>query len=205
MIARTREDLLGSTPRAPIPWTDAEPVRLARDLAEVSAFAPGLAYQPPRASSGREHSQGGWVGELPLWPFARSTPPDLQNLLNGQGLRVAIAYPSAYPMVPPVIYPVDPEPTFEEQTQTEWHVAPGGSLCLLQSDGAWQPDASLTELLAKACGWHVEYALMKAGVIERMSTNGIVSDPGFDDLVGLAVARARHNHESSGESSADEP
>ena len=205
MTPRTTDDAAGPTPQVPIPWTDAEPLRLARDLAEVSAFAPGLDYQAPGASSGSERSQGGWVGELPLWPFARSTPPDLQELLNGQGLRVVIAYPSSYPMVPPVIYPVDPEPTFEEQTQTAWHVSPGGSVCLLQSDGAWQPDASLTELLAKACGWHVEYALMKAGVIERMSTNGIVSDPGFDDLVGKAVSRGRPNQESSAESSSDAP
>lgn len=205
MTARTGEDLSGSIPGGPIPWTDAEPIRLARDLVEVSAFAPGLAYQAPGASPDSERSQGGWVGELPLWPFARNTPPDLQELLNGQGLRVEIHYPSAYPMVPPVIYPVDPHPTFEEQTQTAWHVAPGGSLCLLQSDGAWQPDASLTELLAKACGWHVEYALMKAGVIEYMSTNGIVSDPGFDDLVGQAVARARTHQAASGEFLADAP
>lgn len=171
----------------PVLWTDAEPERLARDRSEVAEFAPGLEYQAPNLHDEQGFPQGGWYGELPKWPFGRTQPEGLNELVNGAGLRVAVHYAAAHPMVPPTVYPVDPKPLLWEQTQTAWHVAPGGSLCLLQSDGAWQPEASITELLAKAAGWHIEYALMKVGVIERMTISGIASDPSIDHLIAEAV------------------
>ena len=109
--------------------------------------------------------------------------------MGEHGLLFVLEYSAAHPMLPPTIYLVRPEPEIEEQTQATWHVAPGGSLCLLQSEGAWQPEASITELMLKAAGWHIEYALMKAGVIDRMTVNGIVSDPSSDHLIAAAVTR----------------
>lgn len=176
----------GQTQMIPIIWSDAEPARLARDRAEVGVFAPGLQFQP--AGEGTKH--GCWVGQIPKWPFDRVEPPGLDALLGPSGLSIELFYTAAYPMVPPVIYPVDPEPTFMERTQSAWHVAPSGSLCLLQTDGAWQPETSVVELLAKACGWRIEYALMKAGLIDRMTVSGIVSDDSLDALIGEASARA---------------
>ena len=161
-----------------IPWMTAEPERLIRDLREVKAFAPLLWYRHLAVSR-----HGGWTGELPQWPFDRPEPDGLSELMGSSGLHIDVEYPAAYPMVPPTIYPVEPAPSIEEQTQSAWHVAPGGSLCLLQSEGAWRPEASVTELMAKAAGWRIEYALMKAGAIPQMSVNGIVSDPSFDHLV----------------------
>lgn len=171
----------------PVLWTECEPDRLARDQDEICAFAPLLDYQSP-AEDGLPH--GGWIGELPRWPFERPRPEALDELLGDGELTVLVVYSAAHPMVPPVIYSVDPEPSIWEQTQSAWHVAPGGALCLLQSDAGWQPEASVTELLAKASGWRVEYALMKAGVIDRMSINGIVSDPSYDYLIAQAVRQA---------------
>ncbi len=170
----------------PVLWTEREPVRLARDRNEVQAFAPLLEYQSPSAD-GLPH--GGWIGVLPRWPFDRPQPESLNELLGDKELRVLVICSAAHPMVPPTIYSVDPKPSIWEQTQSAWHVAPGGSLCLLQSDGGWQPEASLTELLAKASGWRIEYALMKAGVINEMSVSGIVSDPSNDHLIDRAIQR----------------
>jgi hypothetical protein len=172
-------------PRAadPIFWQDAEPARLQRDLKEVAEFAPHLLYQEPDPSGGGEHIHGGWFGELPLWPFDRPEPEGLQELVGTNGLTVAVMYSAAHPMVPPTIFPVSVEPTPHEETQAAWHVAPGGSLCLLQSDGGWHPEASITELLAKAAGWHVEYALMKRGEIQETSVRGIATDSSFDHLI----------------------
>ncbi|WP_218221834.1 hypothetical protein [Nesterenkonia sp. Act20] len=170
----------GTTSSSPALWTEHEPLRLKRDQKEVRAFAPLLEYQSP-SEDGLPH--GGWVGELPRWPFDRPQPERLDELLGPRELKVLIAYSAAHPMVPPLIYPIYPEPSVWEETQSAWHVAPGGSLCLLQSDGGWQPEASLTELLAKASGWRIEYALMKAEVIDRMSVNGLVSDPAHDHLI----------------------
>ncbi|MES3664230.1 hypothetical protein Q9Q74_08355 [Mycobacterium intracellulare] len=179
----------------PILWMDAEPARLSRDRGEIAAFAPHLQYVGPDSSCGDLFPHGGWMGELPRWPFDRDEPPALVDLIGEHGVQVQMCYSAAYPMVPPTIFSLDPEPSWWEQTQAAWHVAPGGSLCLLQSVGAWRPEASVTELLAKAAGWRVEYALMQAGVITQMSLIGIVSDPALDGMIAEAVRAA-----SSGES-----
>jgi hypothetical protein len=178
---------VGIAELTPILWMDAEPTRLPRDRAEIAAFAPQMEYHGPESAGGAAFPHGGWTGELPRWPFDRDEPAGLTDLTGEHGASVVMLYTAAYPMVPPIIYCLDPEPSLSEQTQSAWHVAPGGSLCLLQSVGAWQPESSVTELLAKAAGWRVEYALMKAGVIKQMSTNGIVSDPSSDHLITQAV------------------
>ena len=197
MKQRATTDPAGShEPPVPVLWLEAEPQRLARDQADVATFAPMLRYQPPSTDGEHVVPHGGWAGELPRWPFDRQAPEGLDALLGDGGLQIAVTYLAAYPMVPPVIYPVNPEPTFEERTQTAWHVAPGGSLCLLRSIGAWRPEAAITELLAKAAGWRIEYALMKAAVVEQMTINGIVSDPSRDYLIAVAADRpATHAQE----------
>lgn len=168
----------------PVLWMTSDPGRLVRDQVDIHDFTCALEYQDPNPT-GMPH--GGWVGTLPRWSFERPPPAGLDELLGGSDFRVLVIYPAAYPMLPPIIRPIDPEPTIWEQTQAAWHVAPSGALCLLQSDSGWQPEASVTELLAKAVGWRIEYALMKAGVIDRMSQNGIVSDSSYDHLVAAAV------------------
>jgi hypothetical protein len=160
-------------------WWDWDPGRLKRDIAEVKAFAPDLTFigktddGPP---------SGGWIGKLPVWPFERPKPEGLSTL-TPFGLEVLVVYSSAHPVIAPVVYPTSPAPTLNEESNTTWHVAPGGSLCLLQSEGLWVPEASIVDLLEKACGWNVEYALMHAGAIESMSTNGIVSDSSLDSVI----------------------
>lgn len=197
-----------------IRWTEGEPRRLARDLHDVdgfnTAFGATLQYAPPGTSiqtilgafgaipgpvsrwtvppDETAFDHGGWYGTLPLWPFDRAAPDGLDVLTGGSGLEFTLSYPAAYPMVPPMIWPLAPQPEMVERTQAMWHVLPSGGLCLLQSDGAWQPEASVVELLLKASGWRVEYALMKAQVIESMAVSGIVSDPSFDHLVTRAAA-----------------
>lgn len=172
----------------PISWAEAEPARLERDQRDVAAFDPGLQYLEPGTSLGDISClHGGWYGTLPLWPFDRPAPDGLETLTANRGLEFALTYPAAYPMVHPEIRPLAPEPEMVERTQATWHVLPEGGLCLLQSEGAWLPEASLVELLLKAAGWRVEYALMKAHVIEKMALSGIVSDASYDHLVTIAA------------------
>jgi hypothetical protein len=97
-----------------------------------------------------------------------------------------LRYPQAYPMVAPVIAPLRPEPELREWSVHGWHVNGDGTLCLLRSNALWDPRTSLVELLLKAAGWRIEYALMKAGAIEEMTDNGIVSDPVLDELITAA-------------------
>ncbi len=174
-----------ATEFVPVSWMERDPARLARDQREVHDFTPSLEYISP-SHEGSLH--GGWIGQIPCWPFERSRPAALGDLLGQSELEIYLSYSSAHPMVPPVIYPLNPTPTFWERTQSAWHVAPDGSLCLLQSLGGWQPEASIVDLLLKAAGWRIEYALMKSGSINQMSVNGIVSDPSYDHLIAEAVA-----------------
>lgn len=167
----------------PITWIEAEPARLERDQQDVAAFEPSLKYIEPGTSVGDlVVAHGGWAGTLPLWPFDRPAPEGLEALIGGRGLDFVLVYPAAYPMVHPEIRPLTPQPEMIERTQATWHVLPNGGLCLLQSEGSWLPEASIVELLLKAAGWRVEYALMKAGAIEKMALSGIVSDDSYDNL-----------------------
>lgn len=177
-----------STSFVPNFWPDAEPAILERDLAEISRFAPDLVYEPPEMVRGQVVHHGQWSGRLPLWPFDRPEPDGFRQLVP-KGASVVMSYSAAHPMLPPRITVRDPEPELEERTQHKWHVAPGGSLCLLQTDGDWTPETSPVELLMKAAGWRIEYALMKAGLVESMSTNGIVSDPTRDRFIAEVADR----------------
>jgi hypothetical protein len=174
----TRQEPLGG-----ISWMVAEPKRLARDRLEVQERFTNLVLNelPSRAAP-----HGSWAGQVPLWPFERPTPMGLKRLI-ARPLEVLIVYPSAYPMLPPRFYPLEPEPTFDERSQHRWHVAPSGRLCLLQTDGLWMPEASIVDLIEKAAGWRVEYALVKAGVVPAMSLHGIVLDDSYDYLIDQAV------------------
>lgn len=171
----------------PIYWHDAEPARLQRDLLEVSQQAPDLIFTagPGVGTDGVHH--GVWSGHLPLWPFDRPEPAGLRDLVD-EGLTCEVYCSAAHPMLPPRIYPISPEPEVIERSQHTWHVAPDGSLCLMQTLGDWDPATSIAELLEKACSWRIEYALMKAGAIEAMTLSGIVSDDSLDHLIGTGTS-----------------
>lgn len=164
---------------ARISWIVSDHARFQRDRDEIEADWPGLHWADGDA--------GYWEGTLPLWPFDRDTPEGLDLLTGGVSLETTVMYSEAYPMVAPTIIPLTPLPEVAEWTMHRWHVNGDGSLCLLQSHSAWDPRASITELLLKAAGWRIEYALMKAGVIETMTLNGIVSDSGLDELITEAA------------------
>ncbi|WFE94515.1 hypothetical protein [Micromonospora sp. WMMD987] len=156
-------------------WWEAEPHRFARDQAEVTARFPDLRWVA--------EDSGRWEGRLPMWPVDRPQPPGLTELLGGRGMTVVIVYRQAYPMVAPRIYPVDPRPEPLECTQHRWHVLGDGSLCLFQTETAWTPNDSIGDLIVKAAAWRVEYALVKAGAIDGMTLNGIVSDSSHDAVI----------------------
>lgn len=172
---------LGHASGEPVPWWRAEPRRLERDMKEVSDRFPDLKL--------KLQGNGEWSGHLPRWSLARPEPSALIDLIGESGMGVVVAYSAAYPMVAPTIYPTEPEPEIVEWTQHRWHVLGDGGLCLLQSVAAWDPAASLTDLLDKAAAWRVEYALLKAGVREHMSLGGIADDDSLDHLIAEAAKR----------------
>jgi hypothetical protein len=164
-----------------ISWFASEPERLARDRAEVAEAFPALRWSAEGA--------GGFDGALPLWPFPRPRPRALEDLTGARWLELELRYAQAYPMVAPSIRPLYPHPSVEKWTAHNWHVNGDGTLCLLQAHALWDPAACVVDLLLKAAGWRIEYALMQAHAIDAMSLNGIVSDPSFDALISDTAAR----------------
>jgi hypothetical protein len=167
--------------REGVTWWECEPRRLARDLREVGELFPELMWTSEGA--------GGWDGRLPRWPFQRPEPDGLHELVGEKGLLVAVRYRHAYPVVEPAVFPLDPVPRLQEYLHTRFHVKGDGSLCLLQDFSTWTGRQSVTDLLVKAAGWRIEYALLRAGVVESMTVNGIVNDDCRDLLVAEALER----------------
>lgn len=165
-----------------------DPARLIRERTDVGGFAPGLRFIPAGEA---EVDHGGWRGALPLWPFERPEPPGLRTIIPTP-CEVIIAYSAAHPVIAPKVYSINPVPDFEMVSTTDWHVLPHGALCLLQSDALWVPESSTTELLLKACGWRIEYALMRLGVVDKMTTNGIVESDELDKLITQAARQEQH-------------
>ncbi|MFI9387746.1 hypothetical protein [Kutzneria sp. NPDC052558] len=131
---------------------------------------------------------GRWQGRLPVWPFDRPAPPGVDILTDNLGLGLELRYNHAYPAAVPAVFPVDPEPDIHSRTQHRWHLLGDGSLCLLAQPAQWTCRDSVVELLLKAAGWRIEYALMTSDAIESMTENGIVADPQHDELI-TEVAR----------------
>jgi hypothetical protein len=178
----------GADELVPILWHEAESGRLNREIDEIAAFAPDLDFESGPGNGPVPH-HGRWHGQLPVWPLERPEPVGLSTVVPA-GLTVEIWYSAAYPMLPPALYPVDPEPLLVERSQHDWHVAPDGSLCLLQTLASWDPRWSIVELLRRACGWRVEYALMRSGLVKSMTLRSIVHDASRDHLVTEAAALA---------------
>jgi hypothetical protein len=159
-----------------IPWWKAEPRRLSLELELISGAFPDLVWAADGA--------GTLQGRLPLWPFDRPEPEGLRAFIGGEGLRVTAIFSQAYPMVPARVFPVEPEPDLEQRTQHKWHVNGDGSLCLLRAVSVWTPrEGRVHDLLLKAAGWRVEYALLTAGRMGKMTETGIVTDDSLDHLL----------------------
>lgn len=155
-----------------ISWVDAEPRRLEIERAAMPSVASGLTW-----------TGAGWAGTAPLWPFTRPAPPKLTAYVGGRQLTMEIAYPEAFPMVPPRFVPIDPEPDIRVRSMHAWHVNGDGSLCLFQSAHAWDPACTAADLIPKASGWFLEYLLLEDGRIEQMTVNGIVNDDNVDHVL----------------------
>ncbi|WP_306357928.1 MULTISPECIES: hypothetical protein [unclassified Nocardia] len=168
-------------------WWVHEPRRLAADRNEIRRRFPALVWT--------SRDSGEWEGELPLWPFDRSRPPGLDNLLRGQGLRVLVQCGQAYPVVAPKLFALEPEPALHQRLLHRWHVNSDGSLCLLADPTRWTNRMSLGDLLQKAAGWRIEYELMVAGAVESMTANGIVSDDAIDHLISQAATGYRNDND----------
>lgn len=156
-------------------WWHHEPGRLAEDQRQLQSRFPALVWSTAE--------NGLWIGELPMWPFDRDSPDGLELLLGGRGLQTVVRCGQAYPAAPPSVIPLGPEPEIGERTQQRWHVNGDGSLCLFQNEAVWNTRCALVDVLLKAAGWRIEYALMKAGLVEAMTVNGIVTDPLLDNTI----------------------
>jgi hypothetical protein len=181
--------MTGTPGAAPVYWSADDPERLEADVADVAAFAPDLVFVAPgELNEIAAQHDGLWYGVLPIWPFDRVAPEGLERLVP-RGLKCVVICSPVHPVLPPDVIPVDPKPLALEHSMHVWHVAPYGNLCLMQSYGAWDPKEKVSQLLLKACGWHIEYALMKSDAISAMTLNGIANDPSLDETISAVAAR----------------
>jgi hypothetical protein len=168
----------GDWPR--IGWQDAEPGVVRREQQAMKAAAPDLVW--------RDEADGsGWYGRVPHWAASRPAPAGLEAFLAGRRLQLRIRYPEAFPMVPPRLYPLDPEPQLIARTQQQWHVEGDGALCLMQAATDWHPRDTAADLIAKASAWFVEFLLLTDGCISQMTERGISVDTSLDSLIAAAA------------------
>ena len=163
-----------------VSWLIAEPTVLARERSAMAATAPELVWQDDAPS-------GAWEGEAPVWPFERPRPAGLDRFLSGARMTIRVQYLPAYPMVPPLLYPLDPQVGFGVWTLHDWHVNGDGSLCLLQRASDWTGYSPAADLVVKAAGWFLEYLLLERKVRSSMTECGIVHDDSLDELFTTAV------------------
>lgn len=170
---------------ATISWTEAEPARLDRERAAMEGLTDELSWREDLDHRGRLWS--GWSGLAPIWAAERDAPPGLEDFLAGRRLPVSVVYPEGFPMIPPLVVPLDDAggllvpPAY--RTMHEWHVMGDGSLCLLQTAVDWHPNNTASELVVEASGWFVEYLLMQDGKAERMTEQGIGTDTSLDEVI----------------------
>jgi hypothetical protein len=146
---------------------------------------------------------GSWTGPVPAWPFDRAAPAGLHTFLADRRLRAQLTYGHAFPVIPPAVWPLDPEPSIEHRTDHAWHVNGDGSLCLLRTAAAWTGRDPAAELIVKAAGWFIEYVLMSAGLITQMTSTGLSSDLSLDEVITRASTAARPEASPGGSHSAD--
>ena len=163
-------------------WTVAEPGVAERERATMARWAPELKWHEDLIwRQGRRAC--GWVGRAPDWAADRPRPPGVKELLDGRRLELEVIYPEAFPAVPAVLFPTDPEVPLDRRTLSRWHVNGDGSLCLMQAADDWQLGDTAAELVRKASGWFIEYLLLEAGEIEKMTERGIFADTTLDPIL----------------------
>lgn len=160
-------------------WWEDDPARLKQEFSDVQDIAPLMTWT--------EEGAGRFEGPLPLWPFSRAAPGDISELLDPFVVRVE--YGHAFPAAPPEILPLVPRPVATLRGFTQFHILPSGRLCLLRDADQWSPWSRTSEMLLKASGWAIEFALLAQGAIPQMSVSGIVNNATYDELISATIDR----------------
>lgn len=163
-------------------WVAAEPAVAERERAAMERFAPQMNWHEDLLWREGRRAYG-WSGRAPAWGGERERPSGVTELLAGRGLELEVIYPEAFPAAPAVLFPRDPEVPLERRTLSKWHVNGDGSLCLMQAAGDWQIGDTAADLVRKAAGWFIEYLLLEAERIERMTVRGIATEDSLDSLL----------------------
>lgn len=176
---------MNSRPR--ISWVRAEAARVKAEREAMADHCPDMqwhdALEWPRGRIG-----SGWEGLAPTWGGQRPQPAGVDELLDGRRLRLRVLYPEGFPMVPPDLYPLDPDVPIGHRTQNRWHVNGDGSLCTVQGAEDWQPEHTAADLVRKASCWYIEYLLVDGDDLDAMTERGIYSDESVDALLAAKFA-----------------
>lgn len=163
-------------------WTSVEPALVEREKVAMAEHAPEMEWED--ALIYHQRRVVGWRGVAPDWGADRVKPDGTDALLAGRRLELLVLYLEAFPMAPPALVPLNPEVPMHRRTLSKWHVLGDGSLCLVQAAEDWQPEDTAADLVRKASGWFIEYLLLEAGRIDRMTERGIFEDTSLDAELG---------------------
>lgn len=162
-----------------ITWQVAEHRRLEFEKEQMQARAPSMAWIEASA----DLPSGGWEGEAPEWPIERPAPERLSELLGDRCLKLRVAYSEGFPMDPPRLIPLDPEPDFDQRLRHELHLNADGTLCLLPLQSDWTGEGSAADLVEKASAWFIEWRALEVGLIDKMSDDGMYVDESLDKKI----------------------
>lgn len=180
-----RRDDVAERPRTS--WLEAEPARLDAERAAMEHACPDMRWADElRWPNGRVGA--GWEGHAPEWGGERAQPSGVERLLDGRRLRLCAIYPEGFPMVPPELYPIDPEVPMDRRTQHRWHVNGDGSICLMQAAEDWLPTDTAADLVLKASGWFIEYLLVEDNDLDHMTERGVGVSGEIDALLAAKFA-----------------
>lgn len=136
-----------------VTWYDLFPDRLVLEVIRVKSFRSDVTLK-------RINTTLYWECETSEIPEGLQVPP----------LRFLLAYPQAFPAIPPNVEIVSPEldPT---ELGHEWHRWFSGDVCYVRPV-RWQVSTTADEIIAKVGDWYFNYTAKKAGMISKMPDVG---------------------------------
>ena len=106
-----------------------------------------------------------WEGEVNLIPEGIEAVP----------LKVRLIYPDGFPIIPPKVYPLEPELP-KEMWGHKWHRWEDGNLCYLQPK-LWNVRYTTVDVVEKIEIWYFNFLAFLFKLIDKMPDEGMADVP----------------------------
>lgn len=106
-----------------------------------------------------------WEGEVNAIPEGVEAVP----------LRIRLIYSDAFPIVPPKVYPIEPELPKDDWGH-QWHRWQAGNLCYIEPT-LWHMNYTAVDIIEKIEIWYFNFLAYKFGKIDMMPDTGMANIP----------------------------